>query len=250
MTPKPSGDRRLGFLAAPPVPRPAHGWTFTDPRGAQVDVRDRAAATHAMARLRPTCVIHTAYREAGPEAFATTVRDPSTSPRLLSPRERGWCISRPTSSSTAAAERRTVRTPLRRRSPPTGRHKAEAEARARAAHPDPVVVRRSPWTARGAPAVAPRTDGAGPPLGRPALGFYNGPPLPGVRGRPRPGAARAGGVGLHGHAPRRRGRSGLALAVLSPVTGSAHLPRALSADRPPPAPARRRARLEPGRPAC
>jgi dTDP-4-dehydrorhamnose reductase len=49
------------------------GTSFRSPGPLALDVRDRAAVFAVMAALRPECVIHTAYLQDGPGAWATNV---------------------------------------------------------------------------------------------------------------------------------------------------------------------------------
>ncbi len=121
----------------------ATGWTFTNPRGERVDVRDRAAVEQAMTRLRPGCVIHTAYCESGPAAHATTVDGSgvvAAAARAVGARLIHISTDVVFDGCGGAPYREDA--PL---SPVTayGRDKAEAEARVQAAHPDAVVVRTS-----------------------------------------------------------------------------------------------------------
>jgi dTDP-4-dehydrorhamnose reductase len=121
----------------------AIGWTFTDARGARVDVRDRAAVQRAMTRLRPACVIHTAYRESGADAHATTVD--GSSAVAAAARAVG---ARLIHISTDVVFDGRGGAPYREDAPLSpitayGRLKADAEARVHSAHPEAVVVRTS-----------------------------------------------------------------------------------------------------------
>jgi dTDP-4-dehydrorhamnose reductase len=51
----------------------AVGTAFRGPGDVRVDVRDREAVRSLLARVRPDCVIHTAYVQDGPDAWATNV---------------------------------------------------------------------------------------------------------------------------------------------------------------------------------
>ena len=51
----------------------AVGTSFRTPGPVPLDVRDRAAVAALVAELRPDCVIHTAYLQDGPDAWATNV---------------------------------------------------------------------------------------------------------------------------------------------------------------------------------
>ena len=68
-----------GYLGGELVRRAtAAGWSavgtsFRSPGPLPLDVRDRAAVAAVMAALRPDCVIHTAYLQDGPDAWATNV---------------------------------------------------------------------------------------------------------------------------------------------------------------------------------
>lgn len=121
----------------------AAAWTFSNPHGERVDVRDRAHVQRAMAELGPRSVIHTAYRESGPDAYATTV-DGSEAVAAAA-----FALgSRLIHISTDVVFDGRGGAPYRedsQLSPITayGRAKAEAEARVQAAHPAAVVVRTS-----------------------------------------------------------------------------------------------------------
>jgi dTDP-4-dehydrorhamnose reductase len=68
-----------GYLGGEVVRRAtAAGWSavgtsFRSPGPLALDVRDRPAVAAVMAALRPDCVIHTAYLQDGPQAWATNV---------------------------------------------------------------------------------------------------------------------------------------------------------------------------------
>ncbi len=51
----------------------AVGTSFRTPGSVRLDVRDAAAVDRLVAALRPDCVVHTAYLQDGPEAWATNV---------------------------------------------------------------------------------------------------------------------------------------------------------------------------------
>jgi dTDP-4-dehydrorhamnose reductase len=121
----------------------AIGWTFTDAGGARVDVRDPSAVQRAMTRLRPACVIHTAYRESGPDAYATTVEGSAAVAAAAHA-----VGARLIHISTDVVFDGRGGAPYREDAPlrpitPYGQHKAEAETRVRSAHPAAVVVRTS-----------------------------------------------------------------------------------------------------------
>jgi dTDP-4-dehydrorhamnose reductase len=68
-----------GYLGAEVVRRAAGaGWDavgtcFSAPGPVRLDVRDAAAVTALVAELRPDCIVHTAYLQDGPDAWATNV---------------------------------------------------------------------------------------------------------------------------------------------------------------------------------
>ena len=79
------------------------GTSHRSPGPVPLDVRDRAAVAALVAELRPGCVIHTAYLQDGPDAWATNVEGSrERGDRGRARPGRGWCTSRPTSCSTAA----------------------------------------------------------------------------------------------------------------------------------------------------
>jgi dTDP-4-dehydrorhamnose reductase len=137
-----------GYLGAELVRQAtAAGWSavgtsFRSPGPLALDVRDRAAVFEVMAALRPDCVIHTAYLQDGPDAWATNVDGTAN-----------------VAEAAAAAGARLVHLstdlvfdgragPYREEDPIApvleyGRAKAAAERAVTAAHPSAVVVRTS-----------------------------------------------------------------------------------------------------------
>ena len=121
----------------------AVGTSHRTPGPVPLDVRDRAAVAALVAEVRPDCIIHTAYLQDGPDAWATNVEgSANVAPRLRRP-GRGCSTSRPTSCSTAVAGR-----PYREDDPAEpvieyGRSKAAAERAVTAAHPAATLVRTS-----------------------------------------------------------------------------------------------------------
>jgi dTDP-4-dehydrorhamnose reductase len=49
------------------------GWMVFEPKHSELDVRDEAAVRKALAFARPDVIVHTAYRQNGPDAWATNV---------------------------------------------------------------------------------------------------------------------------------------------------------------------------------
>jgi dTDP-4-dehydrorhamnose reductase len=137
-----------GYLGGEVVRRAtAAGWiavgtSFRSPGPLALDVRDRPAVAAVIAALRPDCVIHTAYRQDGPEAWATNVDGTAN-----------------VAEAAASAGARLVhlstdlvfdgrRGPYREDDPVNpvldyGRSKAAAERAVVAAHPGAVLVRTS-----------------------------------------------------------------------------------------------------------
>lgn len=121
----------------------AVGWGFSNPGADRVDVRDRAAVESRVAQLRPACVIHTAYREHGPAAHATTV---GGSVNVARAANAGG--SRLIHVSTDVVFDGRGDAPYRESDPVSpittyGRHKAEAERAVGEVHPHAVIVRTS-----------------------------------------------------------------------------------------------------------
>lgn len=120
----------------------AVGTSFRSPGPLALDVRDRPAVFAVMAALRPDCVIHTAYLQDGPDAWATNVDGTAN-----------------VADAATAAGARLVHLstdlvfdgragPYREDDPTApvleyGRAKAAAERAVAAAHPTAVVVRTS-----------------------------------------------------------------------------------------------------------
>jgi dTDP-4-dehydrorhamnose reductase len=137
-----------GYLGGEIVRRAgAAGWTavgtsFRSPGPVRLDVRDRASVAAVVAGVRPGCVIHTAYRQDGDEAWAVNVEGTAN-----------------VADAAAAVGARFVHLstdlvfdgragPYREEDPADpvldyGRSKAAAERAAIAAHPSAVLVRTS-----------------------------------------------------------------------------------------------------------
>jgi dTDP-4-dehydrorhamnose reductase len=136
-----------------------------DATGERVDVRDAGAVRSTLARLRPDVVIHTAYRQDGPDAHEITVAGAEHVARAA--RAAG---ARLVHLSTDVVFDGRKGAPYVEDDPPSpvtryGRDKAEAEERVLAAHPDALVVRTSLiYGGPGAPAskheLAARDPGA------------------------------------------------------------------------------------------
>src|SRR5437588_6463217 len=114
-----------------------------DASSERIEVRDRRAVREALGRLRPEVVIHTAYRQDGPDAWEITV-DGAENVAFAS-REVG---ARLVHLSTDVVFDGRKGSPYVEEDEPSpvgayGRAKAESEARVRAAHPDALVVRTS-----------------------------------------------------------------------------------------------------------
>jgi dTDP-4-dehydrorhamnose reductase len=126
-------------------------------------VRDAGAVRSTLARLRPDVVIHTAYRQDGPDAHEITVAGAEHVARAA--RAAG---ARLVHLSTDVVFDGRKGAPYVEDDPPSpvtryGRDKAEAEERVLAAHPDALVVRTSLiYGGPGAP-----VDRAPAPPGRP-----------------------------------------------------------------------------------
>jgi dTDP-4-dehydrorhamnose reductase len=109
----------------------------------RVEVRDEPAVAALFARLRPDVVIHTAYRQAGPEAWETTVDGAENVARAAAA-----VGARLLHLSTDVVFDGSAGRPYTEADEPCpaseyGRAKAESELRVRAAHPAVLVVRTS-----------------------------------------------------------------------------------------------------------
>ncbi len=121
----------------------AEGWNRSGGVHRAVDVRDAQAVNAALATLRPECVIHTAYRENGPDAHATTVSGAANV--ATAARAAG---ARLIHLSTDVVFDGRGGAPYREADAPSpiteyGRQKAAAERAVTAAHPFAVIVRTS-----------------------------------------------------------------------------------------------------------
>jgi dTDP-4-dehydrorhamnose reductase len=130
-----------GYLGRELVRRArAAGWTVEPER---VEIRDEDAVGALVGRFRPDVVVHTAYRQDGPEAWSTNV-DGS---EVVAAAARG-AGARLVHLSTDVVFDGRKGTPYVERDEPCpvtdyGRSKAEAERRVGAAHPAALLVRTS-----------------------------------------------------------------------------------------------------------
>ncbi len=138
-----------GYLGGEIVRRAAAaGWSavgtcFRSPGPTPLDVRDRAAVEAVMATVRPDHVIHTAYLQDGPEAWATNVDGTAN----VAAAAAGAGARLVHLSTDLVFDGRAGR-PYREEDPAEpileyGRAKAAAERAALAAHPGAVLVRTS-----------------------------------------------------------------------------------------------------------
>ena len=109
----------------------------------RVDVRDAAAVRTLLERLRPKVVVHTAYRQEGPDAWEITVDGAETVARAARAVGAGFVHL-----STDVVFDGLKGEPYVEEDEPCpateyGRAKAESEKRVRAAHPEALVVRTS-----------------------------------------------------------------------------------------------------------
>ena len=109
----------------------------------RVDVRDAAAVRTLLERLRPKVVVHTAYRQEGPDAWEITVDGAETVARVAHAVGAGFVHL-----STDVVFDGLKGEPYVEEDEPCpateyGRAKAESEKRVRAAHPEALVVRTS-----------------------------------------------------------------------------------------------------------
>jgi dTDP-4-dehydrorhamnose reductase len=109
--------------------------------GERVEIRDGAAVAALFERLEPEVVIHTAYRQDGPEAWATTVDGAANVARAA--RAAGARLIHLSSDLVFDGRKGTPYAEEDAPSPLTGygRAKAEAERRVAAAHPHALIVR-------------------------------------------------------------------------------------------------------------
>lgn len=126
----------------------AAGWevvatSFRTPGPVRLDVRDAAAVDRLVAAVRPDCVVHTAYLQDGPEAWATNADGSANVARAAAAAGARLVHVSTDLVFDGAAER-----PYREDDPvgpviEYGRSKAAAEAAVAAADPRAVVVRTS-----------------------------------------------------------------------------------------------------------
>jgi len=114
-----------------------------DASGRRVEIRDPVAVRAELRRVRPDVVIHTAYRQEGPEAWKITVEGAENVARAA--RELG---ARLLHLSTDVVFDGRKGSPYVEEDEPCaateyGRAKAESESRVLAAHPEALVVRTS-----------------------------------------------------------------------------------------------------------
>ena len=115
----------------------------SNPGADRVDIRDPTEVEARFAQLRPACVIHTAYREHGPAAYATTVQGAVNVARAAN----AYGVRLIHISTDVVFDGRGG-APYRESDPVSpitmyGRHKAEAERAVGEAHPHAVIVRTS-----------------------------------------------------------------------------------------------------------
>ena len=176
------------------------------------------------AQLRPACVIHTAYREHGPAAYATTVEGSVNVARAANAYG-----ARLIHISTDVVFDGRGGAPYRESDPVSpittyGRHKAEAERAVGAAHPHAVIVRTSLIYGGPQPSRHEQTalDVA---AGRASLALlHRRAALPGGGVRPGCGAARAGRFDLRRDRAHRRCRRGVSVGVREPGDGQRSAP--------------------------
>jgi dTDP-4-dehydrorhamnose reductase len=111
--------------------------------GERVEVRDAAAVDALLARLRPDVVVHTAYRQDGPEAWGICVDGAANVARAA--RAAGARLVHLSTDVVFSGRKGAPYVEADAPDPVTeyGRAKAAAEARVAAAHPDALVVRTS-----------------------------------------------------------------------------------------------------------
>jgi dTDP-4-dehydrorhamnose reductase len=121
----------------------ALGAGCSQPADLQLDVRDAAAVDAAVQGVSPEAIIHTAYRQDGPEAWAINVQGAANVARAAA--SAGARLVHLSSDVVFDGTSRKAYTETDMSSPVTayGRTKAEAEAAVGAAHPGAVIVRTS-----------------------------------------------------------------------------------------------------------
>ena len=131
-------------LTSPGAPVPGAEWL-------RLDVRDAAAVERTFAELRPAAVIHTAYRQEEPEAWATNTFGAANVARAaVRAGARLVHVSTDLVFDGAAARPYTEEDePIP--ATPYGQTKLEGEREVRAAHPDALVVRTSLMVGGGEP---------------------------------------------------------------------------------------------------
>jgi dTDP-4-dehydrorhamnose reductase len=143
-----SGYLGRAILASSEPPVIATRVSSAEPAGpalewVRLDIRDAAAVGELFERVRPAAVIHTAYRQRGPDAWDTNVAGSSN---LATAAARGG--ARLVHISTDVVFDGTGTRPYREDDEPQpvtayGRSKLEGEREVLAAHPDALVVRTS-----------------------------------------------------------------------------------------------------------
>jgi dTDP-4-dehydrorhamnose reductase len=116
------------------------GWLVEAER---VEIRDAAAVRALLARARPDAVVHTAYRQDGPEAWSTNVDGSEVVARAA--REAGARLVHLSTDVVFDGRKGSPYVEEDTSCPVTeyGASKAEAELRVAAAHPDALLVRTS-----------------------------------------------------------------------------------------------------------
>ena len=191
---------------------------LSNPNADRVDIRDRATVDTRFAQVRPACVIHTAYSEYGPAAYATTVEGSVNVARAANANG-----ARLIHLSTDVVFDGRGGAPYRESDPLSpittyGRH-AEAE-QAVAAAPRTRDDRAHLVDLRRAAAVAARADSPGRGCRRCVAGvLHRRAALPGGGVRPGGGTARAGRLDLRRDPAHRRCRRGVPVGVRQPGNG-------------------------------
>jgi dTDP-4-dehydrorhamnose reductase len=143
-----------GYLGSELVRQAARGWdvvaTFfarrpkiAGARWTQLDIRDEAALERALAGARPDVVIHTAYRQSGPDLWSISAEGAGVVARAA--RAGGVRLIHMSSDALFDGERAGAYTEADDPSPitPYGEAKAEAERLVAAADPASLIVRTS-----------------------------------------------------------------------------------------------------------